>query len=96
MTELPIAAVDRIIRKSSGLRVSETAAKELAVHLEDVGMKISQEASLYAKHAGRKTVTDEDIRLVLKKWISLLVINLKKTFFGFFLFKTFLFYKNHF
>lgn len=67
MTELPIAAVDRIIRKSSGLRVSETAAKELAVHLEEVGMKISQEASLYAKHAGRKTVTDEDIRLALKK-----------------------------
>ena len=67
MTELPIAAVDRIIRKSSGIRVSESAAKELAVYLEEVGMKVSQEASLYAKHAGRKTVTDEDIRLALKK-----------------------------
>ncbi len=67
MGELPLAAIDRIIRKASGIRVSESAAKELGVHLEDVGMKISQEASLYAKHAGRKTVTDEDIRLVLKK-----------------------------
>jgi histone H3/H4 len=67
MTELPIAAVDRIIRKAAGVRVSESAAKELAVHLEEVGMKVSQEASLYAKHAGRKTVTDEDIRLALKK-----------------------------
>lgn len=67
MTELPIAAVDRIIRKATGVRVSESAAKELAAHLEDVGMKVAQEASLYSKHAGRKTVTDEDIRLALKK-----------------------------
>ena len=55
MGELPIAAVDRIIRKSSGLRVSESAAKVLAEHLEEVGMKVAQEASLYSKHAGRKT-----------------------------------------
>jgi len=67
MSELPIAAVDRIIRKASGIRVSEGAAKELSVHLEEVGMKIAQEASLYSKHAGRKTVTDEDVRLALKK-----------------------------
>ena len=64
---MPVAAVDRIIRKASGIRVSESAAKELAVHLEEVGMKVAQEASLYSKHAGRKTVTDEDIRLALKK-----------------------------
>lgn len=67
MTELPLAAVDRIIRKASGIRVSGSAAKELAEHLEEVGMRVSQEASLYSKHAGRKTITDEDIRLVLKK-----------------------------
>ena len=67
MGELPTAAVDRIIRKATGVRVSESAAKELAFHLEEVGMKIAQEAALYSKHAGRKTVTDEDIRLALKK-----------------------------
>ncbi|MEK6959320.1 MAG: histone [archaeon] len=67
MSELPLAAVDRIIRKASGIRVSEGAAKELSLYLEEVGMKVSQEASTLAKHAGRKTVTDEDIRLALKK-----------------------------
>jgi histone H3/H4 len=67
VSELPIAAIDRIIRKATGIRVSESAAKELALHLEDIGMKVAQEAALYSKHAGRKTVTDEDIRLVLKK-----------------------------
>lgn len=77
MSELPLAAVDRIIRKSSGIRVSSSAAKVLAEHLEDVGMKVAQEASLYSKHAGRKTITDEDIRLVLKKqWNKKIVLKL--------------------
>jgi histone H3/H4 len=67
MGELPIAAVDRIIRKSSGLRVSDGAAKVLAEHLEEIGMKLAQEAALYSKHANRKTIVDDDIRLALKK-----------------------------
>jgi DNA-binding protein len=67
MGELPLAAVDRIIRKASGIRVSESAAKELAIFLEDEGIKVSQQASIFAKHAGRKTITDADIRLSLKK-----------------------------
>ncbi len=67
MSELPLAAVDRIIRKASGLRVSEGAAKELAILLEEEGMRISQQAAIFAKHAGRKTVTDADVRLAVKK-----------------------------
>ena len=67
MGELPLAAIDRIIRKASGLRVSESAAKELSVFLEEEGMKVAQQASVFAKHAGRKTITDADIKLSLKK-----------------------------
>lgn len=67
MSELPLAAVDRIIRKATGIRVSETAAKELSTYLEEEGMKVAQQAATLSKHAGRKTVTDEDIRLALKK-----------------------------
>lgn len=67
MSELPLAAVDRIIRKATGIRVSESAAKELSAYLEDEGMRVSQQAAVLSKHAGRKTVTDEDIRLALKK-----------------------------
>jgi len=67
MSELPLAAVDRIIRKATGVRVSESAAKELGNYLEEEGMKVAQQAAVLSKHAGRKTVTDEDIRLALKK-----------------------------
>ncbi len=67
MSELPIAAVDRIIRKSSGLRVADDASKALADYLEDVGMKVAQDAALFSKHAKRKTVTIEDIKLATKK-----------------------------
>jgi len=67
MSELPLAAVDRIIRKATGVRVSESAAKELSAYLEEEGMKVSNAAATFSKHAGRKTITDEDIRLALKK-----------------------------
>ena len=66
MTELPIAAVDRIIRKAGAKRVSESAAEELAEALEDYALDIAGEASDLAEHAGRKTIRDTDIRLASK------------------------------
>ncbi len=67
MGELPIAAVDRIIRKATGLRVSEDAARELAEILEGEGEKISRNAAELSKHAGRKTIIDADIKLAVKR-----------------------------
>lgn len=66
MTELPVAAVDRIIRKAGARRVSESAARELAEVLEEYALEIASEASELAEHAGRKTVRDTDIRLAAK------------------------------
>lgn len=67
MVELPIAAVDRIIRKATGKRVSEKAAEALAEILEDLGSQIAREAATLAEHAGRRTVRDVDIRLAAKR-----------------------------
>lgn len=67
MAELPIAAVDRIIRKAGGQRVSENAAEELAEVLEEKGLELAREAVELTEHAGRKTVRDEDIRLAMRK-----------------------------
>jgi len=68
--ELSIAPMHRICKKAGAERVSESAAKELAETLENVGMKISKEAIDYAMHAGRKTVKAEDIDIAARKLLG--------------------------
>ncbi len=64
---LPIAAVDRLIRKAGAHRVSEGAARELSAHLEEIATKVTREAIELTEHAGRKTVQTGDIKLALKR-----------------------------
>ena len=64
--ELQVAPVDRIIRNAGARRVSEQAAKALVRYLEDYAADVAARANAYAKHAGRKTVTAEDIRLAAR------------------------------
>ena len=66
MADIAVAAADRIIRKATGLRVSEKAAKYMVEVLEEIGAKIAEEAGNLAKHAKRKTFKLEDIKLALK------------------------------
>lgn len=66
MAELPLAPVDRLIRKAGAPRVSEDAAQALADILEDVAARIGNQAAKLAEHAGRKTVVAEDIKLATK------------------------------
>jgi histone H3/H4 len=67
MVELPVAAIDRVIRKSGAKRVSEEAAVALAEVLEERALEIAAEAAKLAEHAGRRTVRDVDIRLAAKR-----------------------------
>lgn len=67
MAEIPIAAADRIIRNVTGLRVGVDAAAALAEVLEKKGSQLSIEAGKLSKHAGRKTVKADDIKLAAER-----------------------------
>lgn len=54
------------MRNAGADRVSEDAVIALATILEDVAEEISEDAIAIAKHAGRKTIMADDIRLAKK------------------------------
>ncbi len=67
VADLPLAPIERLIRKAGAERVSEDASEALADVLEEVAVDIAQKASQLAHHAGRKTVTAQDIKLASRQ-----------------------------
>ncbi|MFP3909760.1 MAG: histone family protein [Archaeoglobaceae archaeon] len=67
MAEIPVAPVDRLMRKAGADRVSESAGKKMVEALEDYASEVARKAADIARHSGRKTVKAEDVKLALKK-----------------------------
>lgn len=65
---IPVAPIDRLIRESGAGRVSDKGAEQLARILEEIGKLISKRAFSLTEHAGRKTITDKDIKLAYEQW----------------------------
>lgn len=66
---LPLAAMEKLLKKIGADRVSEDAKAALKEVLEDYGEKIGGHAIQIAKHSGRKTVKGGDIKLAAKQEI---------------------------
>ncbi|HUU79354.1 MAG TPA: histone [candidate division Zixibacteria bacterium] len=65
-TELPLAPIERIIKETTNLLVSESASKQLRDVLLDIAEQISLDAAELAVFSKRKTVKDRDIALAYK------------------------------
>ena len=65
-SDLGVSAMYRILKKAGADRVSDESAEELRRVLEDIGMEIAKNAVDMSKHAGRKTVKGEDVKLASK------------------------------
>ena len=64
---IPLAAMEKIMKNAGADRVSDSAKAALKSVLEQYGEEISRKAIQLSKHAGRKTIKDDDIRLATKR-----------------------------
>lgn len=65
-TILPLAAMEKLLKKAGAPRVSEDAKEALQEHLEEYAVGVGGKALTFAGHSGRKTVKASDVRLAIK------------------------------
>ena len=63
---LPLAAMEKLLKKAGAERISESAKIALKDMIEDIAEEIGSHAIKLAHHAGRKTVKARDIKLAAK------------------------------
>ena len=63
---IPRATVARLLEKAGAHRVSADAVEAFAEVILNAAEDISAQAARIAKHSGRKTVKEEDIRLAAR------------------------------
>ena len=63
---IPKAPLARILMKHGAKRVSAPATEVMAEILEKYAIELGERSVKISQHAGRKTVTDEDIKLAVK------------------------------
>lgn len=63
---LPLAAMEKILKKVGAERVADSAKAALKDVIEEKAREIAQSAVKLAVHAGRKTVKAGDVKLAAK------------------------------
>jgi len=66
-TMIPKVVTGRILINSGAKRVSQEAMDLFTDILEEQAIEISEKAAKIARHAGRKTILDTDIKLAAGK-----------------------------
>ena len=64
---LPLMAMERLLRDYTGFRISEGAKVALKTAMEQYAEELAEKAARFAQHAGRRTIKEEDIKLVIKE-----------------------------
>ena len=64
---LPLAAMEKLLKKAGAPRVSQDAKVALQEALEDAAMAIGKRAAQLSIHSGRKTIKAADIKLATKE-----------------------------
>lgn len=60
---LPLATIERLMKQAGKIRVGADGAGEMQAILDKKLASVTEKAAVLAKHAGRKTIKAEDVRL---------------------------------
>lgn len=63
---IPRAPLGRILEKAGAKRVSAESMDAFSDIIENIGREIGEKAVQIAKHSGRKTVHEEDVKLAAR------------------------------
>jgi histone H3/H4 len=64
---LPLAPMEKILKKCGAERVSDKSKVALKEVIEEIADEIAVNAIKLAQHAGRKTIKSKDIKLAVKQ-----------------------------
>jgi len=67
MKDLALNAIHRLCKNAGAERVSLKAAEVLGNHIEEYAHELVKEAYVYVVHSRRKTLTAQDLKLVIRR-----------------------------
>jgi len=64
---ISLSAMEKLMKGAGANRVSDPAKEELRAVLEEIGTRISKDADELSRHANRRTIKAEDVRMAAKQ-----------------------------